>query len=273
MFWSCASGVTIWTFYEVIMMWAIVNGYIPALPNSSYLLWTIGIIFLIPIWETFYFYIIHRSLHWPPLYRFAHSLHHRNTNVGPWSGLSMHPFEHLVYLGSVLIHFVVPANPLLIIFHLQYFNLSTVTTHSGHEALTCGDKNVLPLGTYHHQLHHRYFDCNYGGLEIPWDKWFGSFHDGTTESHQLFLEKRKKVRIMSKLSIKEILDLKGVRQIAFVQVTSAEQAIATAAANMDMIGTAFRHDTASFSRLNPESHFQFGLPWGQHASVEETLRD
>jgi sterol desaturase/sphingolipid hydroxylase (fatty acid hydroxylase superfamily) len=191
-FWSCCSGVTIWTFYEVIMMWAMANEYIPVLPESGYLLWSIVIIFLIPIWETFYFYIIHRSLHWPPLYRFAHSLHHRNTNVGPWSGLSMHPFEHLIYLGSVLIHFVIPSNPLLIIFHLQYFTLSAVTTHSGHEALTSGDKNYLPLGTFHHQLHHRYFDCNYGGLEIPWDKWFDSFHDGSEKSHTQFLNKRKK---------------------------------------------------------------------------------
>ena len=192
MFWTCFSGVTIWSLYEAFMLWAIANGYAAVLPKNSELFWSIVIIFLIPIWETFYFYLIHRALHWPPLYHFAHSLHHRNTNVGPWSGLSMHPFEHLVYLGSVCIHFIIPSNPLLIIFHLQYFTLSAVTTHAGHEAITVGDKNVLPLGTFHHQLHHRYFDCNYGGLEIPWDRWFGSFHDGSEESHQRFLEKRRR---------------------------------------------------------------------------------
>jgi len=50
---------------------------------------------------------------------------------------------------------------------------------------------VLPLGTFHHQLHHRYFTCNYGGLEMPWDQWTGSFHDGTHESHQEFIAKRR----------------------------------------------------------------------------------
>jgi sterol desaturase/sphingolipid hydroxylase (fatty acid hydroxylase superfamily) len=190
MFWSCASGVTIWSAYEVLMMWAMANGYVPALPAENSLAWVALLIFLIPIWETFYFYLIHRLLHWPPLYRAAHALHHRNTNVGPWSGLSMHPFEHVLYLGSVLIHFIVPANPLIVIYHLQFFTLSAATTHCGFEGVSARGKTRLALGTYHHQLHHRYFECNYGGLEIPWDKWFGSFHDGTDESHKAFQARR-----------------------------------------------------------------------------------
>ncbi len=55
------------------------------------------------------------------------------------------------------------------------------------------DKSRLALGTFHHQMHHRYFDCNYGNLEMPWDKWFGSFHDGTNKSHQAFKERKKKL--------------------------------------------------------------------------------
>ena len=191
MFWSCASGVTVWTAFEVLMMWALANGYAPALFWPQDALWLILLIFLVPIWETFYFYLIHRLLHWPPLYRRVHYLHHRNTNVGPWSGLSMHPLEHVIYLGSVLIHWVVPANPLLIIFHLQYFTLSAVTTHAGYEGIVINGKKRLSLGTFHHQMHHRFFECNYGGLEIPWDKWFGSFHDGSPQAHQQFLARRR----------------------------------------------------------------------------------
>ena len=190
MFWTCASGVTIWSGYEALMMWSIANGYLPALPETGHYGWLALLIFLIPIWETFYFYLIHRLLHWPPLYKIAHALHHRNTNIGPWSGLSMHPIEHVLYLGSVLIHFIVPSNPLIIIYHLQFYTLSAATTHTGYEGLVFNNKNYLPLGTFHHQMHHRYFECNYGGLEIPWDKWFGSFHDGTEESHKAFVKRR-----------------------------------------------------------------------------------
>ena len=192
MFWSCISGVTIWSGYEALMMWAMANGYVAVLPDSGYYIWWVLLIFLIPIWETFYFYLIHRLLHWPPLYRRVHFLHHRNVNVGPWSGLSMHPIEHLLYFGSVAVHFIVPANPLVIIYHLQYYSLSAVTTHTGYEGLVSGSKNYLPLGTFHHQMHHRYFECNYGGLEIPWDTLFGSFHNGTEASHKAFVERRKK---------------------------------------------------------------------------------
>ena len=192
MFWTCVSGVSIWTAYEVLMMWSMANGFVPMLSLQTDWAWMLLLILLLPAWETVHFFVIHRLIHWSPLYRRVHALHHRNTNVGPWSGLSMHPLEHLVYLSTVLIHFVVPANPLLLIFHLQYFTLSAATTHTGYQGIRWRGRLVLPLGTFHHQLHHRYFECNYGGLEVPMDQWTGNFHDGTAASHAAFLKRRRK---------------------------------------------------------------------------------
>ena len=173
------------------MMWSLANGYAPALSLPGDLLWLALLIFLLPMWETTHFFLIHRLIHNSALYQRVHALHHRNTNVGPWSGLSMHPLEHVIYLSTVLIHFIVPSSPLLIIFHLSYFTLSAATTHTGYQGIVWRGKLVLPLGTFHHQLHHRYFTCNYGGLETPWDRWTGSFHDGTAESHRQFMAKRR----------------------------------------------------------------------------------
>lgn len=192
MFWTLASGVTIWTFYEVLMLLALENGYAPALSTAAHWPWLGLMVLLIPMWETTHFFLIHRLIHTSKLYQRVHALHHRNTNVGPWSGMSMHPVEHLVYLSTVLIHFIVPSTPFLIAFHLMYFTLSAATTHTGYQGIVVNGKVALGLGTFHHQMHHRFFTCNYGGLEIPWDKWTGSFHDGTPESHQAFLSKRKK---------------------------------------------------------------------------------
>jgi hypothetical protein len=45
---------------------------------------------------------------------------------------------------------------------------------------------------------------------------------------------------MPKLTVKDLLELKGVRQIAFVQVGQGEEALAAAAAGMDMIGNTRR---------------------------------
>ena len=191
MFWTLASGVVVWTAYEALMLWALANGYAPALSMPEQWLWLVLLIFLLPMWETTHFFLIHRLIHTTELYKRIHALHHRNTNVGPWSGLSMHPLEHVIYLSTILIHFVIPSTPLLIAFHLMYFTLSAATTHTGYQGILVRGKLVLPLGTFHHQLHHRFFTCNYGGLEMPWDQWTGSFHDGTPESHKAFLARRR----------------------------------------------------------------------------------
>ena len=193
MFWTLGSGVFFWTFYEVLMLWALGNGWMPMLTWAENPVWFVAIFLLVPLWESFYFYWIHRMIHIPFLYKHVHSLHHRNINVGPWSGMSMHPVEHAIYLGSVLIHFVVGAHPLHIIFHLQYFTLTAVTTHTGFQGLLIKDKDRLALGTFHHQMHHRYFECNYGSLEMPWDMWFGSFHDGTVKADERIKERRKRM--------------------------------------------------------------------------------
>jgi len=190
-FWTLVSGVTVWTLYEALMLWALSNNYAPELSMPQHAFWLVLIIVLIPMWETTHFFLIHRLIHDSRIYQHVHALHHRNTNVGPWSGMSMHPVEHVVYLSTVLIHFIVPSTPFLIAFHLMYFTLSAATTHTGYQGIVAKGKLVLPLGTFHHQLHHRFVTCNYGGLEMPWDKWTGSFHDGTPESHQSFLANRK----------------------------------------------------------------------------------
>ena len=189
-FWTIASGVTFWTTFEVLIFWAMANGYAPVLSITDHPLWFAALLFLTPMWISFHFYWVHRWLHWPPLYKIAHSLHHRNINVGPWSGLSMHPIEHILFFSSVLIHFVIAAHPIVILFHMQHQALTAATSHTGFEGLLVKDKNRLALGTFHHQMHHRYFECNYGNLEVPWDKWFGSFHDGTDKSHEEMMERR-----------------------------------------------------------------------------------
>lgn len=193
MFWSLVSGVGFWTAYEVLMFWAMANGYAPMLTWAANPIWFIALFLLIPAWESFYFYWIHRFLHVPFLYRHVHALHHRNINVGPWSGMSMHPVEHLIFLGSVLIHWVVAAHPVHILYHMQFLTLTAATTHCGFEGMMMRDKNRLKLGTFHHQMHHRYFECNYGSLEVPWDKWFGSFHDGTPAANERMQERRKRI--------------------------------------------------------------------------------
>lgn len=195
MLWTCASGVTVWTAYEAGFMWAYANDLLPFyLRVAEHPVWFAASLFAIPFWTSLHFYFVHRLLHWKPLYRIAHALHHRNDNVGPWSGLSMHPIEHLLYLSSILIHVAFASHPLLILFHLQWNTLGAASSHTGFEAMTFRGRPILILGSFHHQLHHRFYDCNYGNPYMAWDRWLGTDHDGTPQA-MAALKRRRRGRV------------------------------------------------------------------------------
>ena len=91
----------------------------------------------------------------------------------------MHPIEQTIYISSVLIHLILPSHPLHVLYHLYWLVLGTVSTHAGYENIWIKNKNILNVGSFFHHLHHRYFNCNFGNPEIPFDKWFGSYNDGS----------------------------------------------------------------------------------------------
>ena len=222
MFYSLVSGATIWTAYEVLLLWAQAANPGLYLGFADAPVWFVALFLLIPIFESAHFYLVPRLLHMSRLFlhrpsgRFLfpfmtgfmrcitamnrqflppaayetpdrHALHHRNVNPG----ISMHPVEHLIYFSSVLVHLVIPSHPVHIFFHLYLLTLSPAAGHCGFDNLILAGKQRLALGHYHHHLHHRHFDCNYGSSEMPWDVWFGSFHDGT-KAGQARVKQRQK---------------------------------------------------------------------------------
>ena len=178
-----ASALPIWTAWEVLTLWLMANGWVPVLDFQTNPIWFIVLLLIIPIWRDLHFYAIHRLIHFPPLYRAIHKLHHKNINPGPWSGLSMHPGEHLLYFSCVAIHFVVPSHPVHALFNLLHAALAPAQGHSGFDRVEIGSAEEDPTGmdthAYAHYLHHRYFNCNYADGVLPLDKWFGSFDDGS----------------------------------------------------------------------------------------------
>jgi sterol desaturase/sphingolipid hydroxylase (fatty acid hydroxylase superfamily) len=180
-FWSLASGITLVTAYEAVIWWAWANGYVGWFTWDDGPVWFIALFFVVFFFESAHFYFVHRLLHWKPLYRF-HDLHHNNVNIGPWSGLSMHPVEHIIYLSSMILHLVIASHPLHMLYHSFWLTTGASTGHTGYQNIDVKGKNVMDTGTLFHQLHHRYYNCNYGQMLVPLDKWFGSFHDGTADA-------------------------------------------------------------------------------------------
>ena len=85
------------------MMWASANGWLRFVTFYASPVWFIALFILMAIWNDCHFYWIRPLIHWKPLYRAARYLHHRNVNVGPSSGLAMHPIEHVLYFTRWLI--------------------------------------------------------------------------------------------------------------------------------------------------------------------------
>ncbi|MDH5529901.1 MAG: sterol desaturase family protein [Paracoccaceae bacterium] len=193
MFWTLASGVTAWTIFQVVTVWMMANGYAPTITFASNPIWFVAALILMPIWSAFHFYWAHRLLHVPFFYTRFHSLHHRNINIGPWSGMAMHPFEAMLYFSTICIHWIVATHPVHLIFHLIYQGPGAAMSHTGYEDLLIKDKRRLALGTFYHTLHHRFFECNYGNQEMPWDRWFGTFHDGTDEATKQTRDRKKRM--------------------------------------------------------------------------------
>ena len=192
MFWSFIA-MQFWTFFECLMWFAYANGWATMITLESNPIWFVTLIILIPIWAGFYFYAHHRLLHIGFMYKHVHSWHHRNVNTGPWSGLAMHPVESFILMTDTLIFLLIPAHPIHVIFLLFHHGIGAPTSHAGFEKVKVGKVGRVEVGDFFHQLHHKFFDCNYGTWETPWDSWFGTFHDGTQEGNDLIKERRLKI--------------------------------------------------------------------------------
>ena len=191
--WTFVSAVPIWTAFEAILLWASSNGYTNYVSWTDHPVYCAILLLLTPFWADFHFYLIHRAIHWPPLYKYVHSVHHNNVNPGPFSGLAMHPVEHLLYFSSGLIFLLVPSNGMHFITQLLLKAIGPAQTHAGFDKLVLSEKTVIDTHAYAHYLHHKYFECNYADALIPLDKWFGTFNDGTPEKHAV-MEKRLAAR-------------------------------------------------------------------------------
>jgi len=185
--------VPIGTLWECLLLWGYANGHATMITFTDNPGWFIGWMLIIPLWSGLHFYWYHRLLHVGPLYRWFHSWHHKNINTGPWSGHAMHPVEHLFLYSDVAIHWIVASHPIHVIFNAMLHTIAGPTSHCGYHEVKLTRFFSLQLGDFMHQLHHRYFDCNYGSAETPWDKVFGSFHDGTDAGNEIIKERRRRM--------------------------------------------------------------------------------
>lgn len=113
---SLLVGVPIGTAIEVLLLWAFANGAASSVAWAEHPAYLIALVLAAPVVHEVHFFFVHRALHWGPLYRWVHSVHHNSVNPSPWSSLSMHPVEMLVYFGVAFWALVAPSHPFLVVF-------------------------------------------------------------------------------------------------------------------------------------------------------------
>jgi sterol desaturase/sphingolipid hydroxylase (fatty acid hydroxylase superfamily) len=172
-FWT-TSGIAIWTIFENVIAYLWATARLPYISNETTFSTVWGFAYFmfaligIPAWRSIHFYFAHRFLHYTPLYTQVHSLHHRNTDIEPFSGLCMHPVEHMYYFACVLPNLVLYCSPFALVWNGVHLLLSPAASHSGYEDHSQSD--------LFHYLHHYYFECNYAGSDAAFmDKAFGTF--------------------------------------------------------------------------------------------------
>jgi len=178
--WYCFLGAIQWTAWEAVMLKAYATGRMPYIADGEWfstpgnalrcLLWLPGV----PAWRDLHFYIAHRFIHYKPLYKYVHSLHHRNTDIEPFSGLSMHPIEHLYYYSCVWPCLYFLQSPFHFMWMGYHLLISPAASHSGWEDHFQSDQ--------YHYLHHKFFECNYGTSANTFDQLFGTYREKMGES-------------------------------------------------------------------------------------------
>jgi sterol desaturase/sphingolipid hydroxylase (fatty acid hydroxylase superfamily) len=132
-------GALVGSLYECMFMHLWATGKLPYISNQELLTSPIAILrvlfwtIMIPNFREIHFYTAHKFIHFRALYKFIHSLHHRNTDIEPFSGLSMHPAEHIYYISSIAPSLIFLMSPFHVVWNLQHLLISPAASHSGWE--------------------------------------------------------------------------------------------------------------------------------------------
>eukprot|EP00941_MAST-03F_sp_MAST-3F-sp1_P006146 g6146.t1 len=149
--------VTTWPctiFFSWLMMWLHGKENI-SLDSDPFILrkeaWKFFLSFVVVDW---WFYLTHRVLHLKGVYKYIHKMHHRFKAPTAVAAMYAHPLEYGIgNLGGVALGIVLTnCHPYTGYVWLCFGLMSTASAHSGY----------FFLGAENHDIHHQFFNYNYG---------------------------------------------------------------------------------------------------------------
>lgn len=178
--------------FSTIIIFSLVGFSILKLQKAGYTLiyddvskygygWLLVSFVLIILLHDAYFYWAHRLMHHPSVFKHVHLVHHKSTSPSPWAAYSFHPIEAVIEAGIFpILVFIMPLHGLTLFAFTSYMIIRNVFGHLGIEVLPKGFAKNKRIGWHttavHHDMHHKYFNKNFGLYFRWWDKWFGTEH-------------------------------------------------------------------------------------------------
>jgi len=152
-------------------------GVITLLPNTIFNIF-LGLAILV-LWNEFHFFIVHRIMHFPFLFRNVHCIHHKSKVPTVYSVYSFHWVEALL-LSTVPLTIAIFL-PFSFVSIAIYPLVSILINYSGHCNYRFGNgngNNWLLWGSNHNE-HHYKNKKNYGFLLIIFDSIFSKIKKST----------------------------------------------------------------------------------------------
>lgn len=175
------STMLIFSFIIMVLNEPAIAPYTTRYPNmGDYgMVWYFACFPVMFIMHDFYFYVMHRLMHHPAVFKQVHLVHHKSTNPSPWAAYAFHPLEAVVEQGIVVIfYFTLPIHISNLAIFFLFSIVYNVYGHLGYELYPKGFNRSwigkwINTSTNHNQ-HHQYFKGNYGLYTLVWDRLFGT---------------------------------------------------------------------------------------------------
>ena len=160
-------GISIGNYFEIYLY-----NMSRTLPNIFVCLFHIICIFIM---SDILFYIFHRTMHIPILYRNIHKIHHKYKQTFALVNHYLHPVETIIFFFPAVIPPILLQSHIMIMwFCAIIMNWNGIIIHSGYDfSINIG--NIQLPAIKEHDKHHMYFNYNYGAMIPFMDKLFGTY--------------------------------------------------------------------------------------------------